>query len=451
MPYFSGPNGIREVADAGDRFQQSFQDSRRKRLLSDYFSTGNADLGQLAKYDPEAAQQIQAQQKEREFGGALSKLLLAPEEQRPQGLAALIGMNPKEALPYVKAFDPRFAQAAVGGVQSTFVNDQGQRVAIMRDGSVQVLGNNAPNNQIIDTGNGYFGVNKGNLNAAPVQVGGAQNPQTPQQDVQGRRVEINYDGPADERAAFDQLVAADAGQPFAPGQYSAELPPREVQGQQLRKAPPAMTPYQQASLGMQQQKLQTAVQARDQATAARKAADDAKSFQKQQATATRQASAAAAANQLITAIDTLEKSPGFNSLGTAMGDLQIGMPVVRSDAKDADAQLKNVAGQVALATMERLKSLSAVGATGFGSLTAPELALLQNSLATLQADRISNAQLKTSLKVIKDSMAKVAQWQPQAQQSPAQSASGGRQVTRTGTQNGRKVVQYSDGSVEYAD
>ena len=441
-----------QAEDPGARLMGSYKDARRGKLLSDFFTNGQTDLGALARLDPEAAQQIQAQQKQSGLAKMFADLYSAPEDQRPQGIAALLGADLQTGQQAMKAFDPRFQQAsAANGVQSTFINDKGERVAIMRDGSVQVLGNNAPNNQIIDTGNGYFGVNKGNLNAAPVQVGGAQNPQTPQQDVQGRRVEINYDGPADERAAFDQLVAADAGQPFAPGQYSAELPPREVQGQQLRKAPPAMTPYQQASLGMQQQKLQTAVQARDQATAARKAAEDAKSFQKQQATATRQASAAAAANQLITAIDTLEKSPGFNSLGTAMGDLQIGMPVVRSDAKDADAQLKNVAGQVALATMERLKSLSAAGATGFGSLTAPELALLQNSLATLQADRISNAQLKTSLKVIKDSMAKVAQWQPQAQQSSAQPASGGRQLTRTGTQNGRKVVQYSDGSVEYAD
>lgn len=114
MPYFSGPNGIREVADPGERVMQSFQDSRRKRLLSDYFANGQTDLGQLAKYDPEAAQQIQAQQKEREFGSALSKLLLAPEEQRPQGLAALVGMNPREALPYVKAFDPRLAGAGDG-------------------------------------------------------------------------------------------------------------------------------------------------------------------------------------------------------------------------------------------------------------------------------------------------------------------------------------------------
>ena len=226
MPYFSGPNGIREVADAGDRFQQSFQDSRRKRLLSDYFSTGNADLGQLAKYDPEAAQQIQAQQKEREFGGALSKLLLAPEEQRPQGLAALIGMNPKEALPYVKAFDPRFAQAAVGGVQSTFVNDQGQRVAIMRDGSVQVLGGN-------DMGMSQQAVTVEGPNGEPMQYTFDKRTGTYRSMAGGPTtaqggVAINYDGPADERAAFDAVVQADQGQPFAPGNYTATNVPPQV-------------------------------------------------------------------------------------------------------------------------------------------------------------------------------------------------------------------------------
>ena len=61
MPYFSGPNGIREVADAGDRFQQSFNTARRGKLLSDFFTNGQTDLGALARLDPEAAQQIQTQ------------------------------------------------------------------------------------------------------------------------------------------------------------------------------------------------------------------------------------------------------------------------------------------------------------------------------------------------------------------------------------------------------
>ncbi len=163
---------------------------------------------------------------------------------------------------------------------------------------------------------------------------------------------------------------------------------------------------------------ETAIAARADAAAARKAAEDVKSGQKTQAAQARQVEADNASNQLISAIDNLMGSEGFGSLGTTMGDLQINTPLIRNSAKDADAQLKNVAGQVALTTMSRLKALSASGATGFGSLTKPELTLLENSIATLQSENISNAQLKTSLKAIRDTMAKTQKWQPSGPKQP---------------------------------
>lgn len=442
------------------------------------------------------------------LGQSLAVFDALPDAVKPQAYGRVAQEANALGMPVPSEWNPEYAPhikqmaqalgakggAQAMGVQSTYIDDKGQRVAIMRDGSVQVLGNNAPNNQIIDTGNGYFGVNKGNLSAAPVQVGGQQQapqvPITPPPSMAGgemfaglgnipgvqvtsglRTPERNakVGGVANSYHLTDQ--ARDILPPKTPEQaaqvrqFAAQnglevidegdhwhMEPRGQQGQQLRKAPPAMTPFQQASLGLQQQKLQAAMQARDQATQAKQEAAAVKAQNAQRATSSRQAEASAAATQLVSAIDTLTKSEGFNDLGTTWGDVKLNTPLVRNDAKDADAQLKNVAGQVALTTMARLKALSTSGATGFGSLTAPELRLLENSIATLQADRISNTQLKTSLKVIKDSMAKVAQWQPQGQQqAPAQPTSGGRQVTRTGTQNGRKVVQYSDGSVEYAD
>lgn len=251
MPYFSGPNGIREVADPGARVMESFNDSRRKKLLSEHFGGGNVDLAALAQLDPQAAQQIQQQQEQKGLAKMFADIYAAPEDQRQGGIAALFARDAQMGQQAAKMFDPRFAQAAAG-VQSTFVNDQGQRIAIMRDGSVQVLGNNAPNNQIIDTGNGFYGVNKGSLSAAPVQIGGGQ----PQQQA-------------------PQMYAASGEVPFS---IDPSLPP-EVQAsiranpqqwgeaqdgaqvnvpQQLRKAPPAMTPYQQAQLQLQQQAGQRA-------------------------------------------------------------------------------------------------------------------------------------------------------------------------------------------------
>jgi hypothetical protein len=153
-----------------------------------------------------------------------------------------------------------------------------------------------------------------------------------------------------------------------------------------------------------------AAKARADAAAARKAAEDLKAAQAKQASESKQREASDAALQLVTAIDGLTKSSGFDDLGTAWGDVQIGTPMVRNDAKDANAQLKNIAGQVAIATMARLKALSAQGATGFGALSAPELKLLENSIATLQSEDVSNAQLQKSLKTIRDTMEKVTKW-----------------------------------------
>ena len=159
---------------------------------------------------------------------------------------------------------------------------------------------------------------------------------------------------------------------------------------------------------------QIANDARADAAAARRSADEAKALQKQQGDQARQTASAEAANQLVSAIDTLTSHPGFSDLGTTVGDLRISTPLLRSDAKDANAQLKNIAGQVALTTMAKLKSLSSQGATGFGALSAPELRLLENSIATLQSEDISNAQIARSLKTIRDSVAKIAEWRPDA-------------------------------------
>jgi hypothetical protein len=60
-------------------------------------------------------------------------------------------------IPVPATYDPRMlpaiqklagAMGGAGAVQSTYVDAQGQRVAIMRDGSVRPLGQNAPNNQM---------------------------------------------------------------------------------------------------------------------------------------------------------------------------------------------------------------------------------------------------------------------------------------------------------------
>lgn len=348
--------------------------------------------------------------------------------QNPQGGAqyyenflrpSLSGMGLGDAGPYneqeaVSLADQVLAayggQQKGGAVQSTYIDGAGNRVAIMRDGSTQVLGQNAQSNQVIDSGNGYFLVNRRDGNASPVNVGGAQQPQP-----QGVYIDPSLPAPVQ-----DQIrQSLSAGQEIPDQMFLGE---RQAP-QQLRSTPKAPAGYQanqDGSLSMiPGGPAQVAADARNDAAAARRAAEDVKASQKAQEAQTRQLESANTANNLVAAIDTLTGAPGFGALGTAWGDAQIATPVIRSDAKDADAQLKNIAGQVAMATLSRLKSLSATGATGFGALSNQELNLIQNSIATLQSDRISNAELARSLKIIRDGMEKVANWQPTAEAAPA--------------------------------
>jgi hypothetical protein len=312
------------------------------------------------------------------------------------------------------------------GVQSTYVDAQGNRVAILRDGSTQVLGLNAPQNQIIDTGNGFYGVNKGNLQAAPVMVGAPQQQAAPQpwaqagakyQTPQGI-VQIGADLTPEQLEAV-QADMASGGQSDAYALPDRAVSPQQFGGQ-LRSAPktPSVPSGYRAnpdgSLSMiPGGPAEVAAQAREDARMARQAAEAAKAEQKAQGDRARQQASAEASQQLVSAIDSLTRHPGFAELGTVTGDLKLKAPLIRNDVKDASAQLKNIAGQVALSTMATLKALSSQGATGFGALSAPELRLLENSIATLQQDEISNAQIQQSLRTIREKVEKVANWRPE--------------------------------------
>ena len=226
MPYFSGPNGIREVADAGERFQQSFNTARRGKLLSDFFTNGQTDLGALARLDPEAAQQIQAQQKQSGLAKMFADLYAAPEDQRPQGIAALLVADPKMGMEAAKMFDPRFNKTQA----EQFTLGPGSK-RFGPDGKVIAEVPFAPASaQYVDVPDGQGGAVKMLLDPRTQKFSMPQFPgsgqQAPQQDVQGNPIAINYDGPPEDRAAFEQLVAADSMQPFAPGQYSVKLPDR---------------------------------------------------------------------------------------------------------------------------------------------------------------------------------------------------------------------------------
>jgi hypothetical protein len=306
-------------------------------------------------------------------------------------------------------------QSGTGGnVQSTYIDDKGQRVAIMRDGSVQVLGANAPNNQIIDTGNGFFGVNKGNLQAAPVMMGGAQAPQQPGVTPTGNGLapeESVYavDGqpvPQEDIATIARVAAAgDAGQDVnipAPS-YGGGMP----MGGQLRSAPKPVNPMDQARLQLAQQAAQrdeARLRLQQQAAGAKtapKPADEAKA----QKIAAARADALDSVTQAISGIDTLTKSGGFQNLGTFKGDL-LGM-IPHTQTKDAGNALETVKNQVLLTTLGKLKALSATGASGFGALSNSEGNILKNSIANIETAQ-SHEAIVHNLNVIRQTLQRAA-------------------------------------------
>jgi hypothetical protein len=149
-------------------------------------------------------------------------LTQTPEEMRPQMYQAMLPELRRLGIPAGDQYDPSVMDAAQqilshfdgaqGNVQSTYIDAQGNRVAIMRDGSTQVLGQNAPSNQIIDTGNGFYGVNKGNLQAAPVMMGGAVpytiDPNLPPEVQDAIRADPQAGGPEGISALPQQLRSA---------------------------------------------------------------------------------------------------------------------------------------------------------------------------------------------------------------------------------------------------
>ena len=214
---------------------------QRQQILGTVAQRGGADMA----YDAQAhfdKMDDTARQRLGQYALAFDAL---PDELKPQAYPQFAQQAQQLGIPAPTQWNPEFAPniqklaQALGGsgvqgnVQSTYIDAQGNRVAIMRDGTTQVLGQNAPNNQIIDTGNGFFGVNKGNLQAAPVITGGQ-----PQQRAPGEvPFSIDPSLPPEVQASIRQNESAFAAVPDGGSVQIGQ------QGQQLRSAPkpsPAM-------------------------------------------------------------------------------------------------------------------------------------------------------------------------------------------------------------------
>lgn len=71
--------------------------SRLSKLLGDYYSTGQADIGQLAQLDPETAASVRQEQQKASLGKMLGEAYTADEGKRKQILAQVFALDPNAA------------------------------------------------------------------------------------------------------------------------------------------------------------------------------------------------------------------------------------------------------------------------------------------------------------------------------------------------------------------
>lgn len=276
--------------------EQAVQDRNALRGYASGIIAGDPGaFDQAAAIDPQAAMQYQSagDQQLKRLKGAIDFIDRAQTPEQKEAAYRQVrpylnrmspdGVEPPmtfaEAAPKMEEARARIAMIGndgpQGAVQSTFIDNQGNRVAIMRDGSTQVLGQNAPNFRAIDTGNGYVGFNPLNNTAAPTMIQGAQQPPpimpaAPQQftGADGVPVQIDGDLPPNVQAAIrqaemqggavpngatlqaaPQVVQASGGMPTGgamPGQLTSAPKPSEVMAQQNQALQMARFSAQQA-------------------------------------------------------------------------------------------------------------------------------------------------------------------------------------------------------------
>lgn len=189
--------------------QQAGQAKRRQRTLSEnYLGAVQGDQNALAQVygvDPEAGMQAQTfrqRQQRAQRQEADDDIIRASQfylqtkspqawsyihqkfraDPRFQGMPATIE-SPEDqegSLQFANALVNSMGGAGDGlRVHSRFIDDQDNMVALLSDSTTRVVGKANPNIQILEGEGGFYGVNKGTLNATPVQLGGPQATQGP--------------------------------------------------------------------------------------------------------------------------------------------------------------------------------------------------------------------------------------------------------------------------------
>lgn len=425
---FSPLNALAFVQQQGDIGRERGQRNQLNQLAGQAYSATTPEeqrglLTSMAVIDPAAAQQQQksfAYDEERRNTTMvnMAKLLTsAPEQARPGlyqqmaptlakfGLSDLPQQYDAQTAPIINQAAQSLVQAYSGGaggnVQSTYVNDQGQRVAIMRDGSTQVLGGNdaGANQQTLTI----------DVNGTPTQVtfdrrtGRYTNaslgvPAQQIQQINGQPTYIDPSLPPQVQAA----LRAGAGDNLQDG-GQLQMPQAAGQPLQGRRAEDQAAAVEAAKLGVQQQYLPQELQMRTQAALAQEAGKAQVAAQadanKLQMTRSRDAN---------TALDLLNEAEALlpnatGSLSGALYDSGAAAFGTATPGAQATAALKTIAGQLT-SKMPRME----------GPQSDKDVQLYKEMAGDLANDRLPVATRQAALRQIRGLQQKYAGQQQSA-------------------------------------
>jgi hypothetical protein len=129
--------------------------------------------------------------------------------------------------------------------------------------------------------------------------------------------------------------------------------------------------------------------------------------------------------------------------------------------RDARALQDSLVNQIGIQALNDMRQMSKTGGA-VGQVTEREWPILQQSIAALSKEQTPEGykialdnlvqQTNASMARVKAAYEKTyGELDYKSAEHVKQGSSSNRKVIRTGTQNGRKVIQYNDGSIEYAD
>jgi hypothetical protein len=152
--------------------------------------------------------------------------------------------------------------------------------------------------------------------------------------------------------------------------------------------------------------------------------------------------AVAQADRVISKVD--EALSGVGLLTAGPGSVLAGIP--GTPARNLQSTLETIKANLGFAELQAMRDASPTGGA-LGAIAVQELNALQSTVASLDQGQ-GPAKLEKSLGDIRKHY---TNWKNAVSGGKAEAPAPAKTVKRTGTSNGRKVVEYTDGSIEYAD